>query len=271
MITRRALLAGSLLAAASHVCAQTNNIKPPKSEAVTIEEQSVYALAFADDGKTAAVAASDSVVLFTLDGKQKNTLPIENGTIGVVWGRGATVFAALTNGGVAVLEKSAGGWFHTHTLRTEPEESPLSRRRTLGLAVSPDGIRVYSAQENSTDITAYNLVEGTVFKKYSLAEKVNRFWLAPDGVTLYAYTEPQITAIATSTGKSSTLGITGEVGDIVFDREGKWLYLLIWIPHDGGWVVEWDIARGKISRRSPDRLCQRNRCQHPSKGWRAVR
>ncbi|MES2464985.1 MAG: bifunctional YncE family protein/alkaline phosphatase family protein [Armatimonadota bacterium] len=256
-------------------------------------------LAVSPDGETVAVLTHNGVIFYRAsDGTERGSkVPLTAGPLGVTWSPdGKSVYAAMSKGQIAriVPTDSVGDSWKLEseiTINTvgadgEPDVAAgLAGRgarqqdpQTAGLAVSPDGRRLYAALGIRNAVAVLDLPSGRVSRVVPVGVAPYSLALSPDGKTLCVAdrggraakeTEPSAPSAGTSVrvdpatdaAKSGSLsfidtasfGVTTVEGGrqpagMVFTPDGKTLYAA---SSDDDTVLAVDVTAHRITRVLP--------------------
>lgn len=163
-------------------------------------------LAVSPDGSLVAVLTTSKVNLFKPDGALVAALGIKPGPLGLAWHPdGKTLFASGTDGMVFRVAQTAGKWGATPFLvmdikkpmklfkavdTSPPSEAKLGPPATAqphlsGLAVAPNGERLYVGVSISNAVAVYDLTKNETLGFVPTGLAPYRILLSPDGKTLY--------------------------------------------------------------------------------------
>lgn len=260
------------------VLVTTNQIVTPIGTVQRTEGARPKDVALSPDGATLAVLTTTKVLFYKADGTLQTSLAVKPGPLGLVWQPdGSAVYVSGEDGLVYRLAREGDAWKATTFAAVDPAKkvklfaaqdlSPASdaketsgpRRKhdpqVAGLAVSPDGKRLYVALGISNAVSVVDLETQQAGALIPTGIAPYRIALSPDGKTLYCANRggraPQAgEASAPSAGTqvrvdprtdaalrgSLTIIDTGkltatevEVGrqpsDLVFSVDGKTLYI----------------------------------------------
>ncbi len=156
--------------------------------------------ALSPDGKKLAVLTQSRVVLFSADGTLQGAVPLPAGPLGITWAPdGSTVYAAMAGGRVARLVSVGDGWKKDAELTVDipapsgagtgdqstGQTAPPRDPQTAGLAVAPDGKRLYVALGIRNAVAVLGLPEGKAIGSAPVGVAPYRIRLSPDGRTLF--------------------------------------------------------------------------------------
>lgn len=150
-------------------------------------------LALSPDGKTSAVLTTGKVMFFNAEGIPEGDVALTAGPTGIAWQPdGAAVFASGGDGRVYRLERKDGKWARGAGVPVETAESAKARGQQpanpqpAGLAVAPDGKRLYVALAIRNTVAVLRLPEMTLEASVKVGVAPYAVALSPDGRTLVA-------------------------------------------------------------------------------------
>lgn len=216
----------------------TNQTVTPIGTVKTLDGERPKDIALSDDGKTAAVLTTGGVRFYGKDGAEQGSVKLDSNAMGIAWGRGEIVFASQEKGTVAILQKQNGTWAVGQTLNVDiPPRTPEMQKaqpknpQPTGLAVSPEGTRLYVALGIRNAVIVYDLVDSKILKTIPVGVAPYKILLNADGTTLYVAnrggTVPKSAgkdtapSAGTPTKTSETDGVAGGTVSIVDIRSGK--------------------------------------------------
>ena len=149
-------------------------------------------LAVSPDRKLVAVLTTAGVSLFSVDGSPAGDAKLRTGALGIAWGPDSTaLFVSGGDGRVHRLERSGEALKGVREIVVAPSGAapvPGAREKANpqpnGLAVSPDGRRLYAALGIRNELAVVSLPEGTVTKTLPVGVAPYSVALSPDGRTL---------------------------------------------------------------------------------------
>lgn len=150
-------------------------------------------LAVSPDGRTVAVLATTRVGFYTPQGEPAGEVPLAAGALGIAWSPdGRHVYVSLGSGRVARLAQEDGRWRTTGDYPVDlPNGGALSGGRQSGnpqangLAVSPDGTRLYAALGIRNAVAVLSLTEMKVTGSVQVGIAPYSVLLSRDGGTLF--------------------------------------------------------------------------------------
>lgn len=147
-------------------------------------------VAISPDGSWVAVLATNRVALFRADGAPAGMVSLTGAALGVAFSPdGQWLFASQTSGKVARLHVESGEWKKDGELTVDAGGPGGGRRgsgnpQTGGLAVSPDGARLYAALGIRNSVAVVNLSSSQVERTVPVGVAPYHVALTPDGRTL---------------------------------------------------------------------------------------
>ncbi|MBB6049684.1 bifunctional YncE family protein/alkaline phosphatase family protein [Armatimonas rosea] len=158
-------------------------------------------VAVSPDGALVAVLAQNQVALYSATGESVASVAgIEAGPLGIVWEpSGQALYATLAGGKVARFAKSESGWKKDKELTIDsvgalgdPDIAAGTQGRgrqtgdpqLTGLAISPDGARLYVGMGIRNVIAVVNLTTGKTERTVLVDAAPYHLRLSPDGKTL---------------------------------------------------------------------------------------
>ena len=219
-------------------------------------------VALSDDGKTAAVLTTSGVHFYDKQGNEQGAAKFDASAEGITWGRGDLVFASKENGTIAVIQKQNGVWNLTQSLTVDDTTSHPELQKAqgknpqpTGLAVSPEGTRLYVALGIRNAMIVYDLVDSKPLKTISVGVAPYRILLNADGTTLYVanrggnlpqagdkslapsagtpvktsekdgVAEGTISIVETESGKVQNVEVGKQPSGMALSKDGKSLYI----------------------------------------------
>ncbi|MDF2440372.1 MAG: hypothetical protein JWN98_1356, partial [Abditibacteriota bacterium] len=202
------------------VLVSNHQILTPLGKTFRVEGARPKDLALAPDGATVAVLAQNKVLFFAPDGTLKNEVPVKAGPLGLAWTPDSrALFAAGDNGQIYRINNANGTWKMESQFpavdpakgagvftavdasafepSTPPSPSPqastpqaLATRggnvQVAGLAISPDGRRLYAALGISNTVSVLDLANNNrTLAVVRTGIAPYRLIVSPDGSTLY--------------------------------------------------------------------------------------
>ena len=196
------------------VLVSTNQILTPLGKVHRVEGARPKDLALSPDGQTVAVLAQNKVLLFAFDGKVKAEVPVKAGPLGLAWMPDSqTLFATGDTGQIYRITPDGVTWKSQSTFtavdpakgvgvftsgdastRDAPDleaakNAPLPTKggnvQVAGLAVSPDGKRLYAALGISNAVSVLDLATNGTIAVIPTGIAPYRLTLSPDGSTLF--------------------------------------------------------------------------------------
>lgn len=149
--------------------------------------------ALSPDGKTLAVLMTSGMALFSAGGTPTGTVSFKAGPLGVAWAPdGQTLYASESSGKILRLQKTGEKWANAGTFAPETSAAgqPSGKRepgnpQVTGLAVSPDGKRLYAALSIRNAVAVLDLPDVTPKERVPVGVAPYRIALSPDGRTLF--------------------------------------------------------------------------------------
>jgi len=195
------------------VLVTTNQAVTPIGRVQRIEGARPKDMALSPDGRTLAVLTQSSVVFYTEGGDPAGEVKVRPGPLGIAWAPdGATLYSSGENGQVFRFTREGDGWKADGEVRmsdyeeaaptgdeaasgltNSPEGTKLvpvqrpsrNNPQVAGLAVSPDGKRLYVACSIWNAVAAVDLATGTTTALVRTGVAPYRILLSGDGKTLY--------------------------------------------------------------------------------------
>lgn len=173
----------------------------PAGRVERLERSRPKGLALSPDGRTVAVLAQSRVAFYALDGTPQGAAGgVDAGPLGLCWAPdGSAVFASLSNGRVARIERSGDGWRTAATLTIdtvgadgEPDVAAGTSGRgaakgdpqVTGLAMSGDGRRLFVALGIRNAVAVVDPQTGKAERVIPVGVAPYHVRLSPDGRTL---------------------------------------------------------------------------------------
>ena len=189
------------------VLVTTNQIVTPAGKVQRIDAARPKDMALSPDGQTLAVLTIYKVLFYKPDGTLKGSVSVKPGPLGLVWQPdGQALYASGEDGAVYQITREGGDWKAT-TFRAidatkvkkfSPSDlSPPSEAKQVagprrkndpqvaGLAVSPDGQRLYAALGINNEVAVVDLTTKQNVASIPTGIAPYRIALSPDGKTLY--------------------------------------------------------------------------------------
>ena len=204
------------------VLVPTNQSITPVGRVAQIGDRRVKDIELSPDGKTLAVLTQNCILFYTPAGRLIDQFKVKAGPLGLAWTPDSrTLFAAGNNGQVYhVAETEQGKWSAITSfvvdnlsknpladeaaeagdieteLRPDPDASHLLKRmrkpskftgdpQVTGLAVSPDGKRLYIALSKRNVVTVIDVPTETLIATVPVGVAPFRIVVSPDGKTLF--------------------------------------------------------------------------------------
>lgn len=189
------------------VLVTTNQTVTPIGKLLRIDGARPKDMALSPDGQTLAVLTTSKVLFYKLDGTPKGSVSVKPGPLGLTWQPdGQALYASGEDGAVYQITREGGDWKAT-TFRvieatkvkkftpsdlsppSAAKETPTPRRKgdpqVAGLAVSPDGLRLYAALGINNEVAVVDLATKQNVALIPTGIAPYRIALSPDGKTLY--------------------------------------------------------------------------------------
>lgn len=190
------------------VLVTTNQFVTPVGKVQRIDAARPKDLALSPDGQTLAVLTTSKVFFYQPDGTLKGSVSVKPGPLGLAWQPdGQVLYASGEDGAVYQCTRQGGDWKAT-TFRvidvtkvkkfTPSDLSPASEAKQVagprrkndpqvaGLAVSPDGQRLYAALGINNEVAVVDLATKQNLASIPTGIAPYRIALSPDGKTLYS-------------------------------------------------------------------------------------
>ena len=199
----------------------TNQTVTPIGHVALIQGSRVKDIELSPDGKILAVLTPDRVLLYTRDGRAINHFPLAGGPLGLAWTPDSrTLFVSGDKGQVYhVAETEQGKWSPITSfvvdnlskkpladevaqpgdmeteLRPDPDARHLLKRvekptkftgdpQVTGIAVSPDGKRLYITLSKRNAVTVIDVASETLIATVPVGVAPFRIVVSPDGKTV---------------------------------------------------------------------------------------
>lgn len=179
----------------------SNQVVTPAGKVVRLSRDRPKDVALSPDGRILAVLGQQGVSFFSPEGDPQGKVTVAAGPLGLAWSpSGAEIYASAANGKVSRIVRTGGGWKKESDLTLDtvrPDGEPdiaagtAGRGRqkndpqVAGLAVSPDGKRLYAALGIRNAVAEIDLSTGKVVRSTSVGVAPYHVALSPDGRTLY--------------------------------------------------------------------------------------
>jgi len=190
------------------VLVSTNQTVTPIGMVQRIEGVRPKDLAVSPDGSIVAVLTTSKVLLYAVDGSLKGSVAVKPGPLGLVWQPdGNALFTSGEDGLVYRVAAEGGAWKSATIAAVDPakkakvftvlDASPPSDAKetagprkkgdpqVAGLAISPDGQRLYIALGISNAVSVVDLSTKQFLALIPTGVAPYRIVLSPDGKTLY--------------------------------------------------------------------------------------
>jgi YVTN family beta-propeller protein len=189
------------------VLVTTNQMITPIGKLQRIDAARPKDMAVSPDGQTLAVLTTSKVLFYKLDGTPKGSVSVKPGPLGLAWQPdGQVLYASGEDGAVYQITREGGDWKATTFRAIEAakvkkftpsdlsppsaaKEAPTPRRKNdpqvAGLAVSPDGRRLYAALGINNEVAVVDLTTKQNVALIPTGIAPYRIALSPDGKTLY--------------------------------------------------------------------------------------
>jgi len=192
------------------VLVTTNQMITPIGKLQRIDGARPKDMALSPDGQTLAVLTTSKVLFYEVDGTSKGSVPVKPGPLGLAWQPdGQALYASGEDGAVYQITREGTDWKATTFRAIEAmkvkkftpsdlsppsaaKEAPAPRRKNdpqvAGLAVSPDGQRLYAALGINNEVAVVDLTTKQNLALIPTGIAPYRIALSPDGKTLYSPT-----------------------------------------------------------------------------------
>jgi len=189
------------------VLVTTNQFVTPIGKVQRIDGARPKDMALSPDGATVAVLTTAKVLLYKPDGTLQGSVTVKPGPLGLVWQPdGQALYASGEDGAVYRIVREGDAWTATTFRAVDPkkvkeftatDESPPSEAKetsgpkrkndpqVAGLAVSPDGQRLYVALGINNAVSVVDLATRQSVALIPTGIAPYRIALSPDGKTLY--------------------------------------------------------------------------------------
>ncbi|HEY2573196.1 MAG TPA: hypothetical protein VGH65_03975, partial [Verrucomicrobiaceae bacterium] len=188
------------------VLVTTNQFVTPLGKVLTTPDERPKDLLLSPDGSILAVLTTDKIHLFKTDGASVDSFPVKPGPLGLAWHpKGRMLFVSGAGGKVYQISKAEDSWKlaafpvvdknkPVKVFKVEDPSPPSSAKpadpvqpepNVTGLAVSPDGRRLYAALSISNAVLVYDLEQKVCVGIVPTGLAPYRVLLSPDGNTLY--------------------------------------------------------------------------------------
>lgn len=145
-------------------------------------------LALSPNGSLPAVLTTRRVEFFASDGTTGGSVNIAAAPRGIAWTPdGSTVYASQEDGRVCEIKQTDGVWKKAGSFAVEAATGGVRRSgnpQATGLAVSPDGVKLYVALGIRNAVSVVSLPDKTVQTTISVGAAPYTLILTPDGKTL---------------------------------------------------------------------------------------
>ncbi len=238
----------------------TNQTVMPLGSVKPLEGERPKEMALSDDGETVAVLTTGGVRFFDMAGNAQGVVKLNASAMGIVWGRGELMFASKENGTIAVIQKQNGAWSETQSLtvddptfRPELQKKQGKNPQPTGLAISPEGTRLYVALGIRNAVVVFDLVDSKRVQTIPVGIAPYKILLNADGSTLYVANRGgnlanggavapsagtpvkvsdkdgadagTVSIIDTETGKIQSVKVGLHPSGMAFSKDGKTLYI----------------------------------------------
>jgi len=190
------------------VLVSTNQTITPIGRVQRVDAARPKDMAVSPDGSTVAVLTTTKVLFYKPDGAGKGSVAVKPGPLGLVWQPdGQALYASGQDGVIYRIERAGEGWKAATFLAVDParkvkvisapdasppsdakEKAPPKRKhdpQVAGLAISPDGRRLYAALGISNMVSVIDLTTRQCSALVSTGIAPYRVALSPDGKILY--------------------------------------------------------------------------------------
>jgi len=179
----------------------SNQVVTPAGKVVRLSRDRPKDVALSPDGQTLAVLGQQGVSFFSPEGEPTGKVTASAGPLGLAWAPdGRSLYAAAANGKVTRIVRSGDAWKKEPDLTIDtvgPDGEPdvaagtAGRGRqkndpqVAGLAVSPDGKRLFAALGIRNAVAVVDLASSKVTRSTPVGVAPYHIQLSPDGGTLY--------------------------------------------------------------------------------------
>jgi YVTN family beta-propeller protein len=192
----------------------SNQAVAPVGTVARVDNARPKDLALSPDGKTVAVLAQNKVLFYSPEGDLLDSVAVSPGPLGLAWTPdGETLFAAGNNGQIYRIGRAAGHWASQGTFKVlevverpvvplpgasgravfdesggmTPVETatPKGNPQVTGLAVSPNGRRLYAALGVRNSVAVLDLPSTKTIGIVKVGVAPYHIALSPDGATLF--------------------------------------------------------------------------------------
>ena len=187
----------------------TNQRVTPAGEVVLLSGERPKDLAISPDGRTVAVVTHRSLRLFTIEGEPVRSIALTPGPLGVAWAPdGGAIYVSGASSVFRVAPPATGEPYALGVEQpgaTRPPGVPASPQ-PAGLAVSPDGRRLYVALGTRNALAVLDLSARQVVATVPTGVCPYHVALAPDGGTLIVSNQggPRVTRSARTADSAGT-------------------------------------------------------------------
>lgn len=165
----------------------TNQTVTPVGVVQRIQGDRPKDLALSPDGRVVAVLTVSAVRMYSAEGELLTTLPRPGGPLGIAWAPdGRAFYQSLSNGKVARVEWRPGAEPISTEYAVEEPGQPVPpgqprSPQSAGIAVSPDGGRLYVALAARNSVAVIGLPDGALEATIPVGVCPYRLALSPDG------------------------------------------------------------------------------------------
>jgi DNA-binding beta-propeller fold protein YncE len=165
----------------------TNQLVDPIGTVHLTRSQRPKDLAVSPDGKRVAVLATGRLYVYNADGTEAGEVGLSAGPLGVAWSADSTaLYVSLNAGTVARFEEDNGRWAEKAKLPSPEMPQTVGARRPKnpqpsGLAVTPDGRRLFAAMGILNVMVVYNLADNSIEKVLKTGICPYHVGISPDG------------------------------------------------------------------------------------------